>query len=216
MKYYLLLSFVLSIATAFASSLDKLSHESIQKMPMEKLEAIYLKENCPNKACDFRDYESQNLEKLSLAERLAVWRYTTWGYETINPALYNGKLSGAQVGFVRIVDGALKKIASQRVTVYRGTSKHAPQALNSVMELKGYTSTTPDRETAVGFVRDRLMVIETRSGKDIQDFSQSGQEREFLLPRGVKLKVIKVENKKMQIDPDGKPILVEVLTLKEI
>lgn len=218
MKTLLISLLVLTTSLAHAGELDKLSVSQAQALPQAQLEKMYLKDNCPDAACDF-GYSSDNGANLSKAERMVIWHYTQGLFQSINPALIKAKLNGAQTAFVRIMDSALKKIPSEKRTVYRGTAKYEPAVVGGVINLKAYTSTSVEQFVAEGFVRDRLMIIKTKTAKDIQDYSNSGMERELVLPRGVKLKVEKVVNKKLLVgeDPsDMQEVMVEVVTASEI
>lgn len=214
---FILLSLLI---TTFASAgeFDKFTKDKILSMPTAKLEAIYLKEKCPNEQCEFV-FTNTNDHNLSLAERLAIWHYTASEYMNITPALYQGELDNSQLAFVRILDSALVKIPSSKATVYRGTSKTTPVKIGTVIDFKSYTSTSTDKYTAEGFIRDRFMIIKSKSGKDIMDYSNAGQERELLLPRGTKVRVDKISKKKMEIgeDPsDMQTINVEIVHATEI
>lgn len=213
--------FVLTLLIAFnalAGELDKLKPSEIMAMPMEKLEKIYLKEKCPDVECDF-GYGSHNSSNLSKAEMFAIWNYTIGEFESITPALYSGKLTGSQLGFVRLMDSGLKKIPNEKTKVFRGTIKNPPAKVGGVIELKAFTSTSVDEFVAEGFIHNRFLIINTKTGKDILDYSQAGMEREILLPRGTKIRVDKVINKKMMLGPDPYNLesrMVEVVHATEI
>ncbi len=217
-RFVLILLSFLSALSAFAGQFDKLTEAQIQALPQDKLEKIYLKENCPNPECEF-GYGTRNSAKLSKAQTLALFNYTLGYFDTLNPALYAEKLTNDQLALTRVLDSALAKLPSHKVTVYRGTSKKFKAKVGSVVEFKAYTSTSTERDVAEGFVRDRLIILKVKTGKDIQDYSNAGNEREILLPRGSKFKVDGVTSEELLIgeDPsDLKREKVEVVTLKEI
>ena len=214
----LILLATLSAISAMAGQFDKLTAKEIMSLPQEKLEKIFLKENCPNLECDF-GYGTRNSANISMAQKLAVYNYTLGVFDSLNPALYSGKLTKDQLAFTRVFDSALLKMPSIKMTVYRGTSKKFVAKVGSVVEFKAYTSTSTEKDVAEGFVRDRLMVLKIKTGKDIQDYSNAGNEREILIPRGVKFKVDGVTFKEMLLgeDPsDLKPVKVEVVRMSEI
>lgn len=208
----------LSAFTALAGQFDKFTAKEIMSLPQERLEKIFLKENCPNSECDF-GYGTRNRANLSLAQKLAIHNYTLGIFDSLNPALYSGKLTNDQLAFTRVLDSALSKIPSLKMTVYRGTSKKFVAKVGLVVEFKAYSSTSTEKDVAEGFVRDRLIIMKLKTGKDIQDYSNAGNEREILIPRGVKFKVEGVTFKEMLLgeDPsDLKPVKVEVVRLTEI
>lgn len=221
MKFFhlsLILLGFLSAFTALAGRFDKLTAKEIMSLPQERLEKIFLKENCPNPECDF-GYGTRNSANLSIAQKLATYNYTLGIFDSLNPALYSGKLTNDQLAFTRVFDSALLKMPSIRMTVYRGTSKKFVAKVGSLVEFKAYTSTSTEKDVAEGFVRDRLIILKVKTGKDIQDYSNAGNEREILIPRGVKFKVEGITYKEMLLgeDPsDLKPVKVEVVRMSEV
>lgn len=196
-------------------------------MPQERLEQIYLKEECSGGGCDFGGYhdpeEIKKKTNLTDAQLRAILKYTLEEFQNINPGLASGSLTNPQAAFVRIMDCALEKIPSQKVTVYRGASRRIPMAPGKVVVFEPYTSTSLDREQAKTFIRPngRLMILKVRSAKDISQISNAPTEKELLLPRGLKFKVESVKQEKMKLDDPEDPRvtrkeLIEVVTLSEI
>ncbi len=198
----LTVGFALS-APAFASPLDAMKYSEIVAMDMAQLEKIYLEDTCPNmdECGDFSIYQRNTNSGLTLAQRLSVYSYTVEIFEIINPALYNGVLNGQQTGYVRVLDSALKKLPSVSTVVYRGGQfKHLKVSKpGDITTLLGYTSTSTSRDEAEKFILDCLMKINIKSGKDVSGFSTKPDEAELLLPRGVRLRVDKIEIKEIEM-----------------
>jgi hypothetical protein len=221
MRFYYLPSMLLGslfALSALAGQFDKFTPKEIMSLPADTLEKIFLKENCPNIKCYF-GYGAKNNSNLTLAQKLAVFNYTLGIFDSLNPALYKGRLTNDQLAFTRVFDSALAKMPSVKMTVYRGTSKKFDAKIGSVIEFKAYSSTSTDRIVAEGFVRDRLIILDVKTGKDIQEYSNAGHEREVLIPKGVNFKVEGVSFKEMLIgeDPtDLKRVKVEVVKMTEV
>jgi hypothetical protein len=225
--YSFLVSTLLTVGLAFtatvqASPLDSLKYSEIVAMDMAQLEKIYLEDTCPDmdQCGDFATYQGNRSSDLTLAQRLAVYNYTLAMFDIINPALYSGVLSGQHTGYVRVLDAALKKLPSISAVVYRG-AKFAHLKVShpgDITTLLGYTSTSTIREKAEDFVKDCLMKINIRSGKDVSGFSNKPDEAELLLPRGIRLRVDKIETKEIEIFGEEGPEMrtVKIVELTQI
>lgn len=193
---------------ARASSLDKLTLQAIYSLPLSEVESsVY--QQLQHVCSGLLSLVVQGMNdpaNLPPAEFCAVQNYTGAGY-LLNKSLWLTKssgnaLSGSEWAYVRTLDSALSKIQnSPEMTVYRGTSKRHFQLpeVGQVFRLKGYTSTTPNRESAENFVIDRLMIIRIRSGKNIRPYSNAENEEEILLPRSTFVRVDKVEIKTLNL-----------------
>ncbi len=217
MKKLLLGLVILLSFSAIAGEFDRISQAQIMGLPQQTLEKKFLNEFCPDSRCEF-GYGVRNSYKLSKAQKLAIFNYTLGYFESLNPALYSGKINNEQVAFSRVLDLALSKLPSQKVKVYRGTSKRFLAAVGNVVEFKAYSSSSLDRGVAESFIVDRLLILKLKSGKDIQQYSNAGGEREILIPRGVKFRVENVSIKKIVFEGEEglKSVKVEVVEMVEI
>lgn len=162
-------------------------------------EDFYLKQ-CEAESTILGDYSS-NPDGLSEAERIALYRYTAAAYDTLNPLLGKGlPLTDCQAAEVQFIDQALAKIPRYEGTVYRGTSTRSFAArVGEVVTLKPYTSTSPSEESAEAFIRNRILIVEVRSGRLIHPYSNAPWEEEVLLPRNTRIRINKVVEEIRQI-----------------
>jgi hypothetical protein len=222
----LLTGFLVSVISfVYAGELDSYKASDVLKMPADQLEKLYLLDQCPHPNCEFNKH-SLNPYDLPKVEALAIWRYTGGDYKYLNKALYEGKLEGAEAAHLRILDSALAKIPSQKLTVYRGASKKAKVKVGEVMFFKGYTSTSLDQNIAESFVKRNgyLMIINVNSGKDIMEYSNLADEKEMLLPRNLKFRIDQISTTEIMMNSGDfddrfeakKPVNIKTLHLSEI
>jgi hypothetical protein len=194
-----------------------LPQEALEKKVMERL----------GKVCEglhSSTTEANDPAKLTKAQRCAVQYYTLAG-NYVNKALWkstaDGKpLNGDDWAYVRVLDQALGKMASSPLkTVYRGASQSEFNYTRKgdTVRLKGYASTSPNRETAEGFIKDRLYIMKIRSGKNIKGYSNAGMEDEFLLPRSTFVVLGDREFRELEIFTENGPEKrrVEIIHVEE-
>ncbi|HAR42947.1 MAG TPA: hypothetical protein DCS07_10020 [Bdellovibrionales bacterium] len=158
---------------------------------------------------------------LSRAQVIAIYNYTLGDFSTLNPALQNNSpLDDCQNIQVQLIDAAIKKIPPYRGVVYRGTSlRHFSAAPNQKVVLKPYTSTSKIREGAEAFIRGRLLIIKTKTGRPISTYSNAPNEAEILLPRNTTLLIKKVSTEEMELfsEKNGRYTeMVQIVTAEEI
>jgi hypothetical protein len=184
-------------------------------------ELRFIEKTCSRTDCSMPEWV-RNPHNLSRAERIALHQYTLGEYGNINPALSRGNLNRDQQTFLDILDAGLRKIPNQKATVYRGTSQRHDNIREGdegrVITLAPYTSTSLEREDAEGFIRDRLMILNIKSGKNIISYANAPNEDELLLPHGTQIRIDKVEMKTLNIFTEEGPEdrLVQVVHGTEI
>jgi len=147
---------------------------------------------------------------LTPSERASVDFYASPEAEAFNDALRRGKPTSQQLERARSLDSALSKVASPRdLTVYRGirltTSELSRFKVGFRFRDQGFVSTSLDSDVAYDFAsrdvgpgtgRGRPLVFTLRLPKGspggyIDATSFSSDEKEFLLPRGRKFRVVR-------------------------
>lgn len=192
------ISILIALQGASAGELDQYSANAVEGMSVKKLETLFLKDHCPNRLCEFGN-GGLNTARLTKAERLALWQCTQGVFETLTPALNHGKLTGSLAAYARLIDSALGRLPSKPETVYRGTTNaHETTKVGATLLAKSFLSTSGERNIAEGFIHaeaPRLLILKTRSAKNIQEYSHNGA-KESLLPRGIKFHVdqVKIEH----------------------
>lgn len=162
-------------------------------------ESFYLND-CEAAVTLIEDYAT-NPDGLSEAERIALYKYTTGAYDLLNPLLGRCQpLTDCQAAEVQFIDQALLKIPAYVGTVYRGTSTRSFKAVEGEeVTLKPYSSTSPSKSSAEAFIRDRLLIINVKSGRVVSPYSNAPWEEEVLLPRNTVLRIEKVIIETFQI-----------------
>ena len=130
----------------------------------------------------------------------AIDDYQGWS-STLNKSLFNKKLSKDEKEIVNKIDDAFKKTSNKtnKDTLYRGISNKRFNELVEKGELKydAYLSTSLDKSIANRFndKHENLLVITPSKSYPFIYLSPDDKfrdEKEVLLPRGLKLKVDKV------------------------
>lgn len=124
--------------------------------------------------------------ELNATDRAALADYTGDGFSEINEGLRAGKMSkDVQERAARLSD-ALGKLPDHSGEVFRGTTLTSDQIASYVPGQfrveKAFTSTSSDRSQA--FDGNMFFIMYSRSGKDVQKFSQMPGESEVLFDRG--------------------------------
>ena len=226
-KVLLTTAAIMVLAPAAHADLTTLTLEQVYAMPMEKLEEeVYAQEREQCEALLSATDGEADPNGLTKAERCVVQNYTNSSFETINKSLALAEdasgLNGAQWGFVRVMDAALKKIKSQARTVYSGTHqrhvKFADMPKGKTIRFKPYTSTSTLQEKAEDFMTDRMMIIKIANGKNLAAYSNAGMESEILLPRSTKLRFDDRKVKLMEVWTEEGPVRrkVELIYLTEV
>ncbi len=190
--------------------LHSLSREQVYSLSIDELENMV--REVVLKDCPFSLVDQAFSGQLTLLDICSIHSYTTTAFARINKGLWLSsssadKLNGEDWAYIRMLDRALDKIPAQEPTVvYRGTQrKHIKfTEPGQLVELKGYTSTTPEQEIAEGFLNGedennyRLMVIQVRSAKDITRLAGVA-EKELLLKRGTWVRFERSEIKEINV-----------------
>lgn len=216
-----------SLASVGAAGFEQLKLQDIYGFPIGKVESIVLstdKEMCDGLISSYTQGVNDPAH-LNAAQFCAVQNYSNSRY-SINKQLWltdstGSALSGTDWAYVRVLDMALAKIKTEKPTlVYRGAARKDIQfsKVGQIVRLKGYTSTSPNREVAEEFIKDRLMIIKALSGKNIKSYSNAGSEDEFLLPRSTFVRFDGAEIKTLELFTDEGPEQrkVEIVYLTEM
>lgn len=142
--------------------------------------------------------------KLSASEKKAIEAYTGYAYEFINKALRNNTpLSPDETAIANDLDKALKKTsAPENFLAYRTVSPNvlAKLEVGKTLTDNGFMSTTLENgafEPHDGGGRNNalihLEIPKGTKGAAISELSKAKYEYEFLLPRGSKIKIHKIE-----------------------
>lgn len=154
-------------------------------------------------------------------EKAAVYHYTKGegaAFRRLNNQLRKGGMSDFNIAFSELLSNALSKLETTTATVYRTIRINRTQLkrFHSLVQEKGvdtfcgYTSASLDRSVAVDFAKkhagkkknesDVLLVIKSKRGHPIEDFSQFGgrfegrsNQREVLFDKGGKFRFERCE-----------------------
>ncbi|HCC46894.1 MAG TPA: hypothetical protein DEQ38_02065 [Elusimicrobia bacterium] len=206
-------------ALSRAGGLEGMNLQEVYSLPVPALEAALQDELAEECAMNFTPGGKPS--PLTGIEQCAVSLYTSSWFYTINSKLWKtdqtgSALSGKEWAYVRVLDLALSKIPAKPALVYRGTARTIKfTAPGQVARLKGYSSTSPDMETAKWFLNSdaaRLMIINSYSGRDIMPYTQTGQEKELLLPRSTWVRFDRAEMKRIKLldEETGEEVTREV------
>ena len=135
------------------------------------------------------------ISTLSASERKSIVHYTGTGYEKINLSLRHGDGSNQHV---KPIDAALAKSkVPVDVQVYRGTKHHSltTAKVGDIFEDKGYVSTSTSDGAAFSGHKLTMRIPAGSTGGYVNSISQHPGERELLLPRGSRFKIISVTEK---------------------
>lgn len=162
-------------------------------------------------SASLEDAHNDVYNSLSAKEQDSIIDYTTSQYQGINGYLLgNGKADAKTMETIKNVDSALAKSTVPVDTVaYRGISSDGYKAMKSsgmldkgaVFEHKNYMSTTTDKGIANNFSRgakgtksdpNNVLHVKVPKGKKGLYLGNNSNinEKELLLPRGVKLKTV--------------------------
>ncbi|WP_415062533.1 ADP-ribosyltransferase domain-containing protein [Bdellovibrio sp.] len=157
-------------------------------------EEEYLKKRCGNTCIDQMDYYKPE-SPLSLAEQFVVQAYTR----------------SNKVEDDIIFRSALNKIPDTKIRGFRGGSATwlNIKEVGQVVKVKYFTGISADKEIAINFVKDQLLVIKAVTAKDISGYSALN-EKELILRPGTVLRVDKIATTKVNFYTDGKNDIREV------
>lgn len=149
------------------------------------------------------------IKALSPEQEQAIRAYTGTAYE-INGILRQGlSLTGEDEDFIIFLDSALNMISlDENIILYRGFDNNLLSAYNveTIDDLmghtlvdKGYMSTSPE---LVDIASDRYAYFEIKApagtrGAYVSTLSEFSNEKEYLLPRNTKIKVIDVIDRRV-------------------
>lgn len=216
LKNLLFLLTLFLLIPAFARDASKnLSRQQIYSLSEAEVEKIVLeneKESCEGLLSVYQRGE-KDPAGLTPAQFTAVQVYSSSRYE-INRQLWESEssLNGNDWAYVRVLDAALQEIQPEApLRVYRGTRRHLVfDPKNPVVQLKGYTSTSASQDQAEILIRDRLMIIDVKSARNLKNYSNAGMEDEYLLPRGTWVRFERSEMKKIELFLGEGPTMVDV------
>lgn len=166
-------------------------------------------------------YLSSRYPEIPNTEKAALFHYTrgdTSAYRRLNKELRTGELSEFNQAFSSLLSSALGKIEPVQGTVYRTVRLNKTnlrawvnQATNQEeTTFRGFTSTSLDRSVIENMIQaksggrkknesDVLLVIQSKTGHPIQDFSQFGgrfdgkaNQREVLFDKGLRIRFDRV------------------------
>ena len=184
------------------------------------LDSFYLND-CGQSEIVLPDYQT-NPENLSDAEQIAIYNYTASSYRSLNPLLADGaSLNSCQETEVSLIDSALDKIPNYSGIVYRGTSRRTfPAEVGQRVLLRPYVSTSPSKDSAEPFIRDRLLVLRVKTGKLITAYSNAPWEDEVLLPRNTAIRILTVTEEEFELLDEAvgefKKHMIEVVFAEQI
>jgi len=147
-------------------------------------------------------------DKLSLEERVVIYKYTEDGYQQLNEDLRdkNGQNDGA---FGRFLDATLEKLPDYEDIVYRAAvltndelQKYIDAFIkNAILVEPTFISASKSKLIAYQFSGNCLFRIICRTGKNIEQFAKYGiyhpqNEKEVLFKPNCKFKVLEITNQK--------------------
>lgn len=166
-------------------------------------------------------YLASRYPEIPNTEKAALFHYTrgdTSAYRRLNNELRKGNPSEFNRAFSSLLSKALDKIEPVQETVYRTVRLNKTNLRAWVNQaegqaettFKGFTSTSLERSVIENMIQaksggrknnesDVLLVIQSKSGRPIQDFSQFGgrfsgrqNQREVLFDKGLKVRFERV------------------------
>jgi hypothetical protein len=160
------------------------------------------------------------LRLISQAECSAIADYKQVEYTDINYFLRNGKWYGVdRSDLIEKIRSGLNKLPIFRGTVYRGVSfEDSPKrykqytTVGAVVVDPAFVSSSQDRSIGESFLTDNgdnnfvLMIIESKTGRDIMGIGASGideSEREVLFMPGTRFKIVSVKKVRLNIPEYG-------------
>jgi hypothetical protein len=202
-----LLAFSLSLALASETYPKSLSLEQQAKLSLAELERLFLLERCGNR-CESQTFSDRKPdEPITLAQQLVIEAYTS-SYAIIN---------------LRIFLAGLEKLPTTKEILYRGmNSRHiSATRVGQTFSFDRITSASLNREVAEGFLGDTLVILKSKSARDISSYS-TANESEFIIPPGTKFRVDKISTAKVTIwdgpasNPQEKQVDISVYEVSEI
>lgn len=157
--------------------------------------------------------------KLSSEEEARVRQYTGDGFSELNRRIRSGNPDEATARGAEKLDAAVRRSRADRdVTLYRGV-RDMPQLLpGETFTEEGFASTSTSKPVAVGYAGvdagRALLKIKVKRGQPAlatKGLSDNPTEKEVLLPRGVRFRVVRVRTVKGQFGLDVPEYEVEIL-----
>lgn len=135
------------------------------------------------------------------AESFCVDRYCDDFYREVNPYLRNGRIPPDDFfeRYIKVMNGGMEKLPTYQGEVYRGADL-PPEAINKYKKAletgkpiteNYYLSTSRLEEKA--FDKNTSYIIQSKTGKMVEDISYFQSEREVLFREGTKFKILKVD-----------------------
>lgn len=157
--------------------------------------------------------------KLTQDENMMVFMYTVQYFGLFNTILRKGtEAHKNQIKpMVDLLSTALSKLDPYTGPVARGLKELSPEVLaayvpGATVTFDAFTSTTKDLNS--NYTKNpTLMLITSKTGKDISTLSYHSYEQEVLFDKGASFKVISVEKKPLSADNE---YLQTVIVLEEI
>ena len=132
---------------------------------------------------------------LKPSEAAHIMTYTGSYHAAVNRNLRKGTTTVQQQGHVNQLNAALDKLPNYEGTVYRkvvfsNASKAAHYVPGAVVEERAFTSTSYDPKVWSGSTHFEIV---SKTGKNIESFSQHPHENEVLFSAGTKFKILSNE-----------------------
>lgn len=138
------------------------------------------------------------IKDIPTEDLVAIKGYTSEDYEMLNPALRNSdeKELNRLNPYIKVAESGLSQLPSYKGIIYRGVDLDKYPELvrkynvGEVITEKAFTSSSIVKERA--FNKDTLMIIESKTGKDVSFLSDYPDEKEILFKPGTRFEVEKV------------------------
>lgn len=176
------------------SEYEHLSVQTIEEATKDLSKAVPTIENYVSTAKE-NCYRDSLL--LTWDESAAIYLYTmqtTSSFYGFNAALRAGNRQALRpwLGYIKLLETALKKLPSTNTIIWRGTQDDSPEtyAEHALHILWGFTSCSKNLEVVKTYINDNgsLFTIETVHGKNIAQFSANEDEEEVVLLPGTRLR----------------------------
>lgn len=155
----------------------------------------------------FLDKKYPNIKNTEKAALIEYTRGDVSDFRHLNKELMQNSLSEFNVAFSELLSSVLSKLPTERATVYRTIRLNKTnletwkrQAISQAeTTFQGFTSTSDNLEAVNDFIRkksvrrknnetDVLLIIKSKTGHRISEFTKFPEQRELLFNKGMRLK----------------------------
>lgn len=152
-------------------------------------------EHCGGDCSQKMSLEYKQNDPLSMVEQYVVELYTQDNH----------------IEDLRILLSAVNKLPSKVLKTFRGgsSSSYGITEVGQVVQLNKITSVSSSQQVAENFIKDQLIVMNVKSGRDISRYSVVGEQELLLLP-GTKLHVDKISTIKIDMSVEDQPDLRDI------